>query len=66
MEWIKGKKTIIGSVLAGLLTTLWGLDHLVNAADATWISDATYAMLAGPIAAWTGVSLRLAVGNGKP
>lgn len=52
MEFLKGKKTIIGSIAGAVVTVAWSLGL---------IDDATAKMLLGIVVAWTGVSLRLAI-----
>ena len=52
MDFLKGKKTIIGSIAGAVLMVAWSLGL---------IDDATAKMLLGIVAAWTGVSLRLAI-----
>lgn len=56
MEWLKGKKTILGSIAGGVVIVLVGLNV---------IDDETATVLLGVIATWTGISLRMAVKNGK-
>ena len=56
MSWMKGKKTIIGSVAGGLLAVAWSLGL---------IDDATAKVVLGLVATWTGVSLRLAIADAK-
>lgn len=52
MDWLDGKKTILGSVAAGLVIILRALDVL---------DDDTAGVLLGVILTFTGVSLRLAM-----
>lgn len=66
--WLRDRKTIIGSLLAGLLTVVYALDRLINDVPATpdietWLSAEVYMILAGLITSFTGVALRLAVGK---
>ena len=58
---LKGKKTIIGSILLGLLAAIYGIDQWVEP-DKWWLP---YETMIGIIGAWTGVSLRLAIAKGK-
>lgn len=52
MKWLKGKKTMIGSVLSGVLTIAFSLGLI----------DAELAgVIGGFLLTFTGVSLRLAV-----
>ena len=52
MDWLKGKKTVIGGVAGGLTIIAWSLNL---------IDQETAGMLLGAIATWTTVSLRLAI-----
>ena len=52
MDWLRGKRTIIGSLAAGVLTVLYSLNV---------IDEQLAGVLAGLIVTWTGVSMRLAV-----
>ena len=54
MDWLKGKKTIIGCVAAGVLVAIHGMGY---------VDDQTAQMIAAAILAWTGIALRLAVGG---
>lgn len=70
LESLRGKKTIVGSLLAGLVTVLYAVDRLFNDSMATpevetWLSAEVYVLLAGLIVSFTGVSLRLAVRDGE-
>jgi len=60
MKMLRGKKTILGSIALGLLAAVYGLDQLIDPAT-MWLP---YEVITGLVAAWTGVSLRLAVKNG--
>ena len=55
MEWLKGKKTMIGGVAGGAVLIVWSLNL---------IDDDTAKMLLGFIAAWTTVAVRLAIKEG--
>ena len=52
MHWLQGKKTVIGSLLSGVVLIAWSLKLLDQ--------EAALGAL-GVLAAFTGVSLRLAV-----
>lgn len=52
MKWLDGKKTILGSVAAGLLV-------IANAMG--WIDVKTAEVIGGFIIAWTGVAIKLAI-----
>lgn len=52
MAWLKGKKTILGSIAGGLVIVAWSLGL---------IDQQTAGTLLGIVAAWTGVALRLAI-----
>jgi hypothetical protein len=54
MEWLKGKKTMIGAIAAGVLVAA----HAMG-----WVDDQAAQMIAAAILTWTGVSLRMAVGK---
>ena len=54
MGWLKGKKTVLGSVAAGAPV----IAHSLNLLDSQ-----TAEIIAGVIVAWTGVSLRPALKN---
>ena len=52
MEWLKGKRTMLGSIAGGVVIILLGLNV---------INDEVGTVLLGLIATWTGISLRLAM-----
>ena len=52
MNWLKGKKTMLGAVAGGALV----IAHATG-----WIDAQTFQVIGGFIVTWTGVSLRLAV-----
>ncbi|MFQ5591312.1 MAG: hypothetical protein ACE5HE_09135 [Phycisphaerae bacterium] len=56
MGFLKGKKTMIGSVAAGLLVIAFSLGL---------IDEKLAGLLAGLVTAWTGVALRLAIRDDK-
>lgn len=58
MKWLTGKKTHLGSIAAGLLAAIYGLDQMIDP-DVAW--KIPYTVIAGLIASWTGVNMRLAV-----
>jgi len=58
MKFLKGKKTVIGSLLVSLLSAIYFLDLLPDDA-ATWMTEARYMAVGGMIAGLTGVSMRL-------
>ena len=60
MKFLKGKKTIIGSVLLGILAAIYGIDQMIDP-ETQWLP---YVTVTGLVGAWTGVSMRLAVKNG--
>ena len=63
MDWFKGKKTILGSLLVSLLSAMYWLDQLTP--ESAWLTEQQYLALGGVIAGLTGVALRLAVKNPK-
>jgi hypothetical protein len=62
MEWLSGKKTLIGSLLLALLGAVWSLDVLIDGA-ATWLTDEQYTAVGTTIAGLTGAAMRLAIGK---
>ncbi len=52
MNWLSGKKTILGSLAGGVLVIAWSL---------SLIDDDMAKTLLGLVAMWTGVSLRMAI-----
>ena len=62
MEWLKGKKTIIGSLLLSLLSTVYLLDTLIDG-EVNWISKESYLAIGGIITGLTGAALRVGLKN---
>ncbi len=60
MEWLKGRKTLIGSLLLSLLGTVWSLDLLIDG-TANWLSEQQYVAIGTTIAGLTGAAMRLAI-----
>ena len=56
MSWLKGKKTVLGSVAGGALV----IAHALG-----WVDTQMAEMIGAAILAWTGISLRMAVAKGK-
>jgi hypothetical protein len=64
LEWLSGKKTLIGSLLLGLLGVLWSLDLLVDG-QANWMTEDQYLALSATIAGLTGAAMRLAISKAE-
>ena len=64
MEWLQGKKTIIGGLLVSLLGCLWSLDQLIAPAS-NWLTTEQYEAVGLFVAGLTGVTMRLAIGKPK-
>lgn len=62
VEWLDGKKTLIGSLLLSLLGAVWSLDVLIDGA-ATWLTEQQYVAIGTTVAGLTGAAMRLAVGK---
>lgn len=57
MKWLRGKRTILGSIAAGVVVIISSLNL---------VDEQVAGTLLGVIVTFTGVSLRLAVGKGQP
>ena len=55
MKWLKGKKSIIGSVLCGIIVALFALKV---------IDETTALLLLSTVGTATGISYRLGMNNG--
>ena len=62
---LKGRKTLVGSLLLSLLGAFWSLDLLAHDGQPVWISDHVYASLGTTIAGLTGAAMRLAIGKAE-
>jgi len=62
MDWLKGKKTIIGGILLSLIAVVWGIDQLI---PGEWFAREQYEAAAVFIAGLTDVSMRLGIKKGK-
>lgn len=51
---LKGKKTIIGSVLGGVVVVAYSLG---------WITEQQAGVALGIVMSWTGVAIRMAIGG---
>lgn len=60
MNWLSGKKTLIGSLLLSLLGAVWSLDVLIDG-TANWLTEPQYVALGTTVAGLTGAAMRLAV-----
>ncbi len=60
MGWLRGKKTLIGSLLLSLLGTVWSLDVLIDG-SANWLTEQQYVAIGTTIAGLTGAAMRLAI-----
>lgn len=60
MQWLQGKKTLIGSLLLSLLGVVWSLDVLIDG-SANWLSEQQYVAIGTTIAGLTGAAMRLAI-----
>ncbi len=60
MNWLSGKKTLIGSLLLSLLGAVWSLDVLIDG-TANWLTEQQYVALGTTVAGLTGAAMRLAV-----
>ena len=63
MQWLQGKRTILGSLALSLLSAMYFLDMMDGAA--TWLSEAQYLTIGGVITGLTGVAMRLGIATGK-
>jgi len=67
LEKLKGKKTLIGSLILSLLGACMSLDVLIDG-EMNWLSEEQYIAVGTMIAGLTGAAMRLAIGkagNGK-
>lgn len=62
MEWLNGKKTLIGSVLLSLIGLVWSLDQLI---PGEWLTEQQYIAAGTMVAGLTGASMRLAIGKSE-
>ena len=62
---LKGRKTLVGSLLLSLLGAFWSLDLLSHNGHPVWVSDHVYASLGTTIAGLTGAAMRLAIGKAE-
>lgn len=62
MQWLAGKKTLIGSLILSLLGAVWSLDVLIDG-SASWLTDEQYVALGTFVAGLTGAAMRLAIGK---
>lgn len=60
MEWLQGKKTLIGSLLLSLLGAAWSLDVLIDGV-CNWLTEDQYVAIGTTIAGLTGAAMRLAI-----
>ena len=64
MEWLNGKKTLLGSLLLSLLGAIWSLDSLIDG-SLTWLTEEQYVGIGTFIAGLTGAAMRLAIGKAE-
>jgi len=64
IQWLEGKKTLIGSLLLSLLGAVWSLDLLTDG-QADWLSEEQYVAIGTTIAGLTGAAMRLAIGKAE-
>jgi hypothetical protein len=62
MTWLKGKKTLIGSLLLSILGGIYCLDMLIDG-TANWLTEGQYVAVGTTIAGLTGAAMRLAIGK---
>jgi hypothetical protein len=65
IQWLSGRKTLIGSLLLSLLGACWSLDTLING-HALWLADSQYIAVGTFVAGLTGAAMRLAIGKVEP
>jgi hypothetical protein len=63
IQWLAGKKTLIGSLLLSLLGACWSLDLLIDGSE-SWLTGEQYVAVGTFIAGLTGAAMRLAVSKG--
>lgn len=65
VEWLNGKKTILGALLLALLGVVYNLDLLIDPEN-FWISEERYVAIGTFVAGLTGVAMRLGVAKSGP
>lgn len=61
IQWLSGKKTLIGGALLSLIGLVGSLDALMNDGHLAWFTTEQYAAAGTLIAGLTGAAMRLAV-----
>lgn len=66
IQWLDGKKTILGGLAAALIGAVWSLDQLLNGGSGHyWFTQANYEAAGLLVASLTGISMRLGISKSQ-